>query len=191
MDRVTLFGFCRPLFFVCNNCFMTTSQMQSRVYPAMPERSRVRQAQEHQRRMANDSKVTLIYYWLATLLLIFVGVLLLQRLICRALTQNGKWWQLIYYWLATAPQLFLIVPLLELLILEHFPIQANVPVTFAIMIIFESYPLMDIVVILLNHGLRNNYNNASWNYRVPFTPYGHHMQETVKLHHPRTQNLNL
>ena len=69
---------------------MTTSQMQSRVYPAMPERSHIRQAQERQRRMANDSKVTLIYYWLATSPLIFVGALLLQRLIRRVLTQNGK-----------------------------------------------------------------------------------------------------
>ena len=31
----TLFGFCLPLFFICNNCFMTTSQMQSRVQPCL------------------------------------------------------------------------------------------------------------------------------------------------------------
>ena len=117
----TLFGFCLPLFFICNNCFMTKPKMQSRVYPAMPERSHVRQAQERRCRMENDSKVTLIYYWLSTSPLFFVGVIHLQRRI---------------------PEYFLHV------------IQAKVPAAFAIMVIFESYPLMDIAIILLNKQLR-------------------------------------
>ena len=118
-----LFAFCFPLFLLCNNRFMKTPQMQSRVHPAMPERSRARQAQERtcRCRMVNNDKVALIYYWLATVPQFFVAVLYLQH--------------------------FILEDSLHLL-------QAKVPAGFAIMVIFESYPLTDIVIILLNKQLR-------------------------------------